>query len=181
MKEYKPKTIIQCEYDGGFTMPQICLSCGEPAHDKKWQVTATNFLKNQKVTFKFPVCDQCAEANGKYIDAVPVNIACLVILIFSVFSMFNATTKIPKTLYLIGGVIWMTLVIAYTIWTNIKAKRNNQAETITRYKNLKSAIFFKKISLPKRKINGEAIIAFVNKKFAKKFSSLNHGHEIKEK
>ena len=179
MKKANLKTKIKCAYDGGFVMPKLCFSCGEPAADKKWQITTTNFMRHRKYLITFPICDACAEAHRHYINILPINIVGAVVLAFSIFSLILADTNIPSVLFYLGGLIWLGIVAWYLISMNKNARIVEAKGSSQRAKDIKTAVYFKKIHLPKKKTDGEVIIFFRNKRFAKEFSRLNKGKEIK--
>jgi hypothetical protein len=176
----KNGTLLKCPYDGGFVMPKICFSCGKPVSDKKWQVTSTNRLKNRKFIASFPVCDSCAEAKEQYIHIRPVNIVAAFVILLSIFSLLNPVSYFPKTLFSMGGVIWIVGVIAYVLWLNRKAKQQNSRDVLTRVQELQSAVTFEKITLPGKSKTGEVIVLFRNQQFAEEFKRLNKGREIQD-
>jgi hypothetical protein len=178
MKKENLKNRIQCEYDGGFAMPKVCFSCGEAADDKKWQVTTTSFLRHRKFIINFPVCDACAQAHKEYINILPINIVGAVALVFTLFTLFFSDTNIPPVLFYPGGVAWIAILIWYLLRMNKKARAAETGGT-QRARDIKSAVYFEKIQLPKKKIGGEAIVLFRNKRFAREFARLNKGKEIK--
>lgn len=178
MKYSQLKNKVKFRFDGGFAMPKICFSCGEPVGDKKWQITTTNLLKNRKFIFKFPVCDNCVDAHSSYINILPINIIGAVILLFSVFTLVMADTNIPAPLFYLGGLVWMVIVVWYLITMNKKARKIETEIDSQRAKDLKTAIHFDKISINNKDKKGEAIILFRNNRFSKEFTKLNKGTVI---
>ena len=179
MKKENLKIKIKCAYDGGFAMPKVCFSCGEAANDKKWQITTTSFLRHRKFIVNFPLCDACAQAHKEYVNILPINIVGAVVLVFSLFSLFFAETNIPPVLFYLGGLAWIAIVVWYLISMNKKARAVEADGDTQRAKDIKSAVYFEKIQLPKKEVGGEAIILFSNKRFAREFARLNKGKEIK--
>lgn len=171
---------LKCPYDGGFAMPKICFSCGEPAGEKKWQITSTNRWKNRKFIVNFPVCDSCAEAQHKYIRIGLVNTIAAVVIALSSFSIFHPSTTIPQTLFYIGGLVWIAGVIAYVLWMNRKARLQNNAALKQRYDQLRNAVAFKKVILPRKGKAGEVTVLFNNRRFTREFKKLNQGREIRQ-
>ena len=171
---------LKCPFNGGFAMPKLCFSCGSPASDKKWQITTTNRLKNQKFIVNFPICDACVEAQHKFIHIGMVNIIAVVVIALSIFSMLNPSASIPRALFYTGGSVWIAGVIAYVYWLNRKAKIQNSAEVVERHEQLRNAVAFKKITLPRKATPGEVTVLFSNRRFAKEFLKLNKGQEIKQ-
>lgn len=173
----KKGVLLRCPYDGGFVQPKICFSCGNPAGEKRWQVTSTNRLKNRKFTIHFPICDTCADAKNQYINIVPINIIAFFVVLLSIFSILNPSTSIPVVLFYAGGAIWIAGVLAYVFWMNRKAKMQNSEEVKTRVDDLQHAVVFEKIVLPRKQASGEVLVRFHNPKFAREFKKLNKGRE----
>lgn len=171
---------VKCSFDGGFVMPKICFSCGEPAGDKKWQITTSNLLKNRKYIFKFPVCSACVDAHKEHINILPINIVGTVVLLFSIFTLVQADTNIPGVLFYLGGLVWVAIVVWYLVGMNRKARKSELEIDSQRAKDLKTAIHFEKITLDKKKKKGEAIIVFRNLKFGRDFAKSNNGEIIKK-
>lgn len=180
MAKKKENTVVCCDFDGGLRMPKVCVSCGSDADEKRHEFIASNFLKTSKVKINFPVCDICYEADQKYVNAIPVTIIGSIAFIFSVFSLFNRPEKIPSGIFLAGGIIWLTVIAGYVIWTNIRAHQQNSQETILRRANLKKAITVSKFALPHRSAMGQIIFVFRNARFAKAFKNLNKGQILKK-
>lgn len=179
MENKKYNTIVRCDFDGGLQMPKICVSCGAVAGEKRHEFIASNNLGTSKTWIKFPVCDACYEADRNYVHAAPVTIVGTIAFILSVFSLFNKPEKYPSGLFLIGGIIWLSVIVAYVIWTNIHAHRLNSQEVISRHNELKNALKVKRFIPFHRHIVGQITLAFRNAQFAKAFKKLNKGTFIK--
>jgi hypothetical protein len=178
MKKDLPGKKVQCAFDGKFSMPVRCVACGEPAHEKKWQITTTNFLRNHKYIFRFPICDACADAQEKYVHVKPLNIIGAIVLAFTLVSFLYPSTSLSPLLYYLGGVLWLGIVIGYLVWMNLKARRGNSAEVVQRTALLKQAVRFGKIEMPHKKNAGQALVWFTNERFARDFARLNKGQML---
>ena len=180
MGKKKESTTIRCDFDGGLHMPKICVSCGAYANEKRHEFDASNSMKTSKVKIKFPVCDSCYEAEQSYINAVPVTIFGTIAFFFSVFSLFHGSEKIPSGIYLVGGILWLAIIAAYVVWTNIRANRHNTPDIISRRAKLRNAIEKGKFTPSGRNSTGEITLTFKNAHFAEKFKSMNKGQVIKK-
>ncbi|REG11661.1 hypothetical protein [Pelolinea submarina] len=178
MKSDVQGTKVQCPFDGKLEMPGRCIACGQPTRGKKWQITTTNFLRNHKYIFKFPICDDCAEAQARYVNVKPINIISVIIVLLTIVSFLQPSVDLSPVLYNLGGAIWLSIVIAYTLWMNMKAWRENTAEVAERNSVLKSAVRFEKVEMPRKKQKGQAIIWFTSSQFARDFIRLNKGQVL---
>ena len=178
MKSDQPSTKVQCPFDGKLEMPGRCIACGQPTQGKKWQITTTNFLRNHKYIFKFPICDACAEAQEKYVNIKPINIISVIIVLSTIVSFLHPSVELSPVLYNLGGAIWLGIVIGFTLWMNNKARRENTAEVTERNSILKNAVRFERVEMPRRKKKGRAVICFANGQFARDFTRLNKGQVL---
>jgi hypothetical protein len=178
MKDDLPGKKVQCAFDGKFSMPGRCVACGEPAHEKKWQITTTNILRNHKYIFKFPICDACADAQERYVNVKPLNIIGAIVLAFTVVSFLYPSTSLSAVLYYLGGVVWLGIVIGYLVAMNRKARRGNSVEVLRRNSLLKEAVRFEKIEMSRGKNMGQAVVWFANERFARDFARLNKGQVL---
>lgn len=179
MENNDERTIVRCDFDGGLHMPKICISCGATAEEKRHEFIVSNTLGTSKVKINFPVCDACYEADQNYVNAAPITIIGTIAFLFSIFSLFNKPEKYPSGLFLVGGIIWLGMIVAYVIWTNIRAHRQNSEEVISRRKELKKTLKVKKFIPFHRYAVGQITLAFSNVQFAKVFKKLNKGTFIK--
>jgi len=178
VKKDLPGKNVQCAFNGKFNMPERCVACGEPAHEKKWQISATNILRNHKYFFRFPICDACADAQEEYVNVKPLNIIGAIVMAFTVVSFLYPSTNLSPVLYYLGGVIWLGIVTGYLVWMNRKARRGNSAEVVWRNALLRQAVCFGKIEMPRKKNAGQAAIWFANDRFARDFARLNKGQVL---
>jgi uncharacterized membrane protein YeaQ/YmgE (transglycosylase-associated protein family) len=65
----QPKTRIQVEYFGSYNMPPGCVACGNPVTPHQYQVGNSSWNNKQHVWLKFPICDECNQANKASISA----------------------------------------------------------------------------------------------------------------
>lgn len=179
MENKKEATIIRCDFDGGLHMPKICVSCGAPVEEKRYEFIASNTLGTSKVKINFPVCEDCYQADQNFVNAAPVTIIGIIAFLFSIFSIFNKPEKYPSTLFLIGGIVWLGIIVADVTWTNIRAHRQNTEDVLSRRKQLKKALKVKKYIPFHRNAIGQITLAFTNSQFAKTFRKLNKGEIIK--
>ncbi len=178
MKNHLPGKKVQCAFDGKFSMPGRCVACGEPAHEKKWQISTSNILRNHKYIFKFPICDACADAQERYVRVKPLNIIGAIVLAFTAVSFLYPSASLSPVLYYLGGVVWLGIVIGYLVWMNHKARRENSEEVVQRNTLLQQAVRFGRIEMPRKMSNGQAAVWFANERFARDFARLNKGQML---
>lgn len=178
MTQQKKQTVVRCGFDGGLHMPKTCIACDTAVTDKNIEYTGKNKLGTSKIIIKFPVCDECFQADRQYVDVKPITIVGIIILLLSIFSISHRPENYPPTLFLIGGIIWMGIVVGYVAWTNIRGKKQNSVEIINRRNKLKNAVDLKKMTLPRRNTVGEITLAFTSSVFANDFKKLNKGEII---
>lgn len=174
-------TTIKCSFDKTLNMPQKCVSCNEPISDGLFEVAAYTTFRTSKATFKFPVCDACFHANQRYVDIVVILIISSIALLLSIFTIFNQPDylDIPRTWYLIGGGVWLTILVGWMVVTVMRARTQNSPELVARRSNLKVSVKALKLVPPKRSQNGEITFNFKNAVFAKEFKKLNRGKVVR--
>ncbi len=175
MENKKEITIVRCDFDGGLHMPKTCVACGVPVEEKRYEFIVSNTLGTSKVKVNFPICEDCYQADQNYLNVVPVTIIGSIAFLFSIFSLFNRPEKYPSGLYLVGGIIWLGMIVVYVTWMNIRAHRQNSEEVLSRRKQLKKALKVKKFVPFHRHTVGQITLAFANAQFAKAFKKLNKG------
>jgi len=170
--------VIKCKISANLRSPQKCVACNESAEDKRFTVVAHNKLWTSKAIFKFPVCNKCYEAKQKYINIVAILSIGTIAIFLTLFTIFSKPDylNISGTLLLLGGIVWLLILIGYMIWSWITAKRQKKSDVFIRRNNLLKSVIPVMFIPPTRKKHGEITFRFTNKSFAHDFKMLNDGH-----
>jgi len=54
---------VQVEYFSPYSMPAVCVGCGNPVAPKTYEVSKSNMKGDESVGLKFPVCEECFAAS----------------------------------------------------------------------------------------------------------------------
>ncbi|HAF62573.1 MAG TPA: hypothetical protein DCK95_09655 [Anaerolineaceae bacterium] len=179
MKRENDRTVVRCDFDGGLHMPKTCLACDAAVEDKKIEFSGKNKLGTSKIIINFPVCEACYQADQQFVNAKPITIVGVVAILLSIFSVFNRPENYPPVLFLVGGIIWIGIIVAYLYWINLRARRQNSEEVLARRAKLKNAVNLKKMIIPRHNTIGQITLAFTSSLFAKSFRKLNNGEILK--
>jgi len=175
MKNITERIKVSCDFDGGLHFPKICVACGEPTDNQKYQFVGNNRLWSKKILINFPVCGKCFEANQNYVNIRPIVIIGGITFLFSIFTIFFNQTNIPQPFFVLGGLIWLIIVFSYMYWTLKQAQVKNTNEIIFRRSQLIEAIKLEEIIDPKSNLKGKVSFSFSNNEFARSFSNINKG------
>jgi hypothetical protein len=172
---------VEVEYSGGLRYPGLCVSCNQKALNRTIPFTMYNKFYTRKIILNFPVCEDCYQAKGSYVNVVPVILIGSMVFILSIFTIINQPDYIPfsPTIHLIAGLVWLAIIVGYVLLMIKKASEKNSDEVKNRYqkliKTVKGIEFHYSPKTKKKKI----VLGFSNETFAKEFKRINRGKIIK--
>jgi hypothetical protein len=101
--------------------------------------------------------------------------------LFSIFTIFNQPDylDIPRNWYLIGGVVWLAILVSWMVVSVIRARIQNSPELVARRSHLRASVKALKLVPPRGSQNGEVTFNFKNAEFAKMFKKLNKAQVVR--
>ena len=172
---------VEVEYSGGLRYPGLCVSCNQKAIDKTIPFTMYNKSYTRKIILNFPVCEDCYQAKGNYVNVVPVILIGSIIFILSIFTIINQPDYIPfsPSIHLIAGIIWLAILLGYVLLMIKKAKKKNSEVVKNRYQKLIKSVKGLQFQYSRKTHKKKLVLGFSNESFAKEFKRINQGKFIK--
>ncbi|MBG0787515.1 MAG: hypothetical protein H0S79_20695 [Anaerolineaceae bacterium] len=173
---------VEVEYSGGLRYPGLCVSCNQKAVDKKIPFTMYNKFYTRKIILNFPVCEDCYQAKGSYVNVVPVIAIGSIVFILSLFTIINQPEYVPfsPTIHLIAGLVWLAIIVGYVLLMIKKAKEKNSEDVKSRYQNLIKAVKGLQFQVSRKTKKKKLVLGFTNATFAKEFKKINQGKFAKK-
>ncbi|TAK12286.1 MAG: hypothetical protein EPO32_09350 [Anaerolineae bacterium] len=171
-----PRTRIQVGYFGSYNMPPGCVACGNPVTPHVYQVGKSSWNNKQHVWLKFPICEECNQANKAYVSAG--RMGCLGGLLMAAvgygFGSFLDLLSsfrfewLPALCAIVGLFVGIWLVRIYSV-------ANKPPEVRERVTRLLTSVTMVGFKLPPLFGKGWIKLDFANPDYASQFMMLNGG------